>query len=138
VYPSDWSHAVQGALSMTASTVEFFDDLGRRGHQPLLERVSATVRFDVIDGGRTEHRLIVIDHGDVRVSAGDEPADCVLSGDRAVFDAIVSGRASGMAALLRGALAVDGDPELLVLAQRLFPGSRSSGRDAAGAERRTS
>ena len=123
---------------MTVSTVEFLDDLGRGGHQPLLERVRATVRLDVIDGGRTEHRLITIDHGDVRVSAGDEPADCVMSGDRAVFDAILSGRTSGMAALLRGALAVDGDPELLVLAQRLFSGSRASGRDATAAERRTS
>jgi putative sterol carrier protein len=107
---------------MPASIVEFFDDLGHRGHEPLLARVSATVRFDITDDERTEHRLLKVDHGDISVSTGDEPADCVIDGDRATFDAVVSGRSSAMAALLRGALAVDGTPELLVLIQRVFPG----------------
>ena len=125
---------------MTTSTVEFFDNLARRGHEPLLERVSATVRFDITDGERTEHRLVRIDHGDIRVAADNEPADCVLGGDRATFDAIVAGRMTVMVALLLGVLAIDGDPELLVLTQRLFPGPApaSSRRDAVAAERRTS
>jgi hypothetical protein len=125
---------------MTASTVDFFDDLGRRGHEPLLERVSATVRFDITDGGQTDHRLVRIDHGDIRVSAENEPADCVIGGDRALFDAIVGGRMTAMVALLRGQLAVDGDPELLVLTQRLFPGppAGSSGRSAVAEGRRSS
>jgi putative sterol carrier protein len=118
---------------MTASFVEFFDALGRRGHEPLLARVSATVRFDITDGERTEHRLLRVDRGEVRVTADDEPADCVIHGDRATLDAVVSGRSSAMAALLRGALAVDGDPELLVLIQRLFPGHA-----AVAEERRSS
>ena len=107
---------------MTASTIQFFDDLGSRGHQPLLERVSATVRFDITDGGRTLHRLTTIDHGDIRVSEADQPADCVIEGDREAFDALVTGRMSAMVALLRGQLTVEGDPELMVLTQRLFPG----------------
>jgi putative sterol carrier protein len=125
---------------MTESSAEFFDDLGRRGHEPLLQRVSATVRFDITDGERTEHRLVRIDHGDIRVSADNEPADCVLGGDRAVFDAIVGGRMTAMVALLLGVLAVDGDPELLVLTQRLFPGpaAGSSRRDAVAGGSRTS
>jgi hypothetical protein len=115
---------------MTTSTAEFFDNLGRRGHEPLLARVSATVRFDIADGERTEHRLVRIDHGDIRVSADNESADCVLAGDRAVFDAIVGGRM----------LAVDGDPELLVLTQRLFsgPAAGPSRRDAVAGGSRTS
>jgi putative sterol carrier protein len=125
---------------MTESSAEFFDDLGRRGHEPLLQRVSATVRFDITDGERTEHRLVRIDHGDIRVSADNEPADCVLGGDRAVFDAIVGGRMTAMVALLLGVLAVDGDPELLVLTQRLFSGppAGSSRRDAVAGGSRTS
>jgi putative sterol carrier protein len=125
---------------MTASITEFFDQLGSRGHEPRLKRVSATVRFDITDGERTEHRLIRIDHGDIRVSMGDEPADCVISAERAVCDDVVSGRTSALAALLRGAAAVDGDIEVMVLTQRLFTGSQtdSSGRGAVAAGRRSS
>jgi putative sterol carrier protein len=125
---------------MTTSTAEFFDNLSRRGHEPLLKRVRATVRFDITDGERTEHRLVMIDHGDIRMSADDEPADCVFGGDRAVFDAIVGGRMTAMVALLVGVLAVDGDPELLVLTQRLLPGpaAGTSRRDAIAGGSRTS
>lgn len=125
---------------MATSTDEFFDDLGRRGHEPLLHRVSATVRFDIAGNERTEHRLVRIDHGDLRVSADDEPADCVLSADLSVFDAIVGGRTTVMVALLLGVLDVEGDPELVVLTQRLFPGpaAGSSGRDDVAGGRRTS
>jgi putative sterol carrier protein len=125
---------------MTTPTAEFFDNLGHRGHEPLLARVSATVRFDIADGERTEQRLVRIDHGDIRVSADSEPADCVLAGDRAVFDAIVGGRMTAMVALLLGVLAVDGDAELLVLTQRLFsgPAAGSSRRDAVAGGSRTS
>jgi putative sterol carrier protein len=107
-------------VSTTASTVEFFDDLSSREHEPLLERVDATVRFDVVDGEHTEHRLTRINHGHISVSAEYGAADCAMRADRSAFDAIVGGRISGMAALLRGVLTVDGDPELLVLSQRLF------------------
>ena len=108
---------------MTASIVEFLDDLGRRdGHEPLLARVSATVDFDITDGGRTEHRSLRVDHGEVRVSGDSAMADCVIGGDRRVFDDMLTGRTTAMAALLRGELAVQGDPEFLVLLQRVFPG----------------
>jgi putative sterol carrier protein len=124
---------------MTAtSTAEFFDDLSRRGREPLLRRVRATVRFDITDGDRTEHRLVSIDHGDIGMSAAEELADCVLGGDRAVFDAIVGGRMTVMVALLLGVLAIEGDPELLVLTQRLFPGpARSPRPDAVAGGSRT-
>ena len=114
---------------MTASSVDFFENLSSRGHEPLLERVNFTVRFEITDGGRTEHRLARIDHGDIRVSAESAAADCVVCGDRQVFDAVVSGRMTAMAVVLRGSLDIDGDPELLVLAQRLFSAPRS---DSAG------
>lgn len=125
---------------MTTPTDQFFDDLDRRGREPLLTRVSATIRFDITDGEQTEHRLIRIDHGDIRVAVGNEPADCVIRAERAVCDDVVSGRTSALAALLRGAAAVEGDMEVMVLAQRLFTGSQSvpSRRSAVAAGRRSS
>jgi putative sterol carrier protein len=125
---------------MTTPIDQFFDDLDRRGREPLLTRVSATIRFDITDGEQTEHRLIRIDHGDIRVSVGDEPADCVIRAERAVCDDVVSGRTSALAALLRGAAAVEGDMEVMVLTQRLFTGSQSvpSRRSAVAAGRQSS
>jgi hypothetical protein len=101
----------------------------------MLRRVSATVRWDILDGDRTEHRLLRIDHGDLRVAVSGEPADCVIVAERAVCDDVVSGRTSALAALLRGAAAVEGEFELMVLAQRLFPRApgASAGRAVAPA-----
>ena len=48
-------------------------------------------------------------------------ADCVVRGDKALFDGIAGGEVNAMAALLRGALTFQGDPELLVRLQRVFP-----------------
>ena len=110
---------------------DFFAELERRGHEPMLRRVSATVRWDILDGDRTEHRLVRIDHGDLCVAVSDEPADCVIVAERTVCDDVVSGRTSALAALLRGAAAVDGEFELMVLAQRLFP--RTPGASAGRA-----
>ncbi len=110
---------------------DFFADLERRGHEPMLRRLSATVRWDILDGDHTEHRLVRIDHGDLRVAVSDEPADCVITAERAVCDDVVIGRTSALAALLRGAASVDGEFELMVLAQRLFP--RTPGASAGRA-----
>ena len=109
---------------MKSSTVAFFEELGRRGHEPLLERVRATVRFDVGDEASVGHRLLTIDRGDIRVAPqdGPAPADCVVIVGEDLFEEIVGGRTGAMAAFLRGALLVEGDPEVLVLVQRLFPG----------------
>jgi putative sterol carrier protein len=119
---------------------DFFAELERRGHEPMLRRLSATVRWDTLDGDRTEHRLVRIHHGDVQVAVSDEPADCVIVAERAVCDDVVSGRTSALAALLRGAAVVDGDFELMVLAQRLFPRTpaASAGRAVVAAGGRPS
>jgi hypothetical protein len=42
--------------------------------------------------------------------------------DQALFEQIVTGRENATAALLRGLIDVEGNPQLLVLFQRLFPG----------------
>jgi putative sterol carrier protein len=111
---------------MTDATDEFFDNLERRGHEPMLKRLRATLRWDIVDGDHTDHRLVRIVNGDIRVTASDEPADCVIIAERAVCNDVITGRTSALAALLRGAAAVEGDRELMVLAQRLFHRQRAA------------
>ena len=130
-------------------TADFFEELSRRGHEPLLQRVQATIRFEVTDdgdadgsdaggsagsggsgdghdgpGGATTVRLVTVDHGDLRIltdrAGAGATADATIGCSASELDALVSGRTSAMASLLRGALTVQGDPELVVLAQRLF------------------
>ncbi|MGO9976866.1 MAG: SCP2 sterol-binding domain-containing protein [Solirubrobacteraceae bacterium] len=118
------------------STAEFFDGLARRGHEPLLRKVTGSARFDVFAGERTDRWLVSIDKGDIRVSRGNLAADSVLSVGRESFDRLVVGELNLMAAVLRGEVAVEGDPRLIVRLQRLFPralGRRAQGR-AAGSE----
>jgi len=105
----------------SSPTAEFFDELGRRGHEPLLAKASGTARFDVVDGKRVERWLLTIDKGDLRVSRRNVAADAVVRADRASFDRAVAGKLNFMAAGLRGEVVVQGDPALLVLLQRLFP-----------------
>ncbi len=102
-------------------TAEFFDELASRGHEPLLRKVTGSARFDVVTGERTERWLVAIDKGDIRVSRGNAPAGSVLRADKTSFDRIVTGQLNLMAAVLRGEVAVEGDPRLLVRLQRLFP-----------------
>jgi putative sterol carrier protein len=111
---------------MADATAEFFGELGRRGHEPLLEKATGTVRFDLEQGSRTEHWLVAVKKGDVVVSRENAEADCVFRTERELFDLVVGGEMNAMAALLRGAMSVEGDRELLVLFQRLLPGPPSS------------
>jgi len=108
---------------MASPTEVFFEELSRRGHEPMLGKAIGTIRLDlaVADGG-SERWFVSIDRGDVRVSRDGATAGCIVRADRSLFDAIASGRANPMAAMLRGALIVEGDPDLLVLFQRLLPG----------------
>jgi putative sterol carrier protein len=110
------------AVRTTDTTREFFDGLATRGHEPLLARAEGTLRFDLVDPNETEHWLVRVDRGAVEVSRGHTKADVILFGDRSVFDGIVSGRTNAMAAVLRGAIRVEGDLSLAMLFQRVFPG----------------
>jgi putative sterol carrier protein len=121
---------------MADATTEFFQDLGVRGHEPQLEKATGTMRFDLSNGKRTRW-LVTIEKGDVTVSQKSSRADCVAYADREVFDGIVKGEVNAMAAVLRGAMHFEGDPELLVLFQRLFPGPPgATGRPPARSRRR--
>ena len=102
------------------TTAKFFDEVHRRGHDPLLRRVKAVVRFEITGGDERVVRLVSIDHGDVTVSTSDSHADALFRCSTAEFEDLINGQTSAMASLLRGTLTVEGDPELLVLAQRML------------------
>jgi putative sterol carrier protein len=111
-----------------SSSAEFFDELARRGHEPLLKRVRGTVRFDLVDGKKTERWLVTVDRGDIAVSRRNVGADCVLRTDRAVFEGMASGKLNAFAAVLRGEMVFAGDPRLMVALQRLLPAPPSRKR----------
>ena len=107
---------------MTDATTQFFEDLDARGHEPLLEKATGTLRIELLNGKRRARWLVTVKKGDVAVSHANAKADCVVRMDQALFEQIVTGKENATAALLRGLLAVEGNPQLLVLFQRLFPG----------------
>jgi len=107
---------------MAQSTGEFFEGLAERGHEPLLEKATGSIRFDLANGKKSQRWLVSIDKGDVAVSHKNSAPDCTVQSSEKLFDEIVLGEENAMAAVLRGALTIEGDPELLVLFQRIFPG----------------
>jgi putative sterol carrier protein len=113
---------------MTDVTTEFFEGLRARSHDPRLAKASGTIRIDLRNGKRTARWFVTIANGDVTVSRQGTRPDCVARGDRRVFERIVKGEVNAMAAMLRGTIDVEGDPELLVLFQRLFPGPPTRSR----------
>jgi hypothetical protein len=125
---------------MTDATADFFGGLAERGSEPILQNVTGTIRFDLMRGKKAEHWLVTIKKGDVTVSRENVDADSVVRIDKALFDQIASGEANTMASLLRGAVSGEGDLELAIRFERLFPGPPSSSdqRRAAGYARRAS
>ncbi|EEP71330.1 hypothetical protein MCAG_01657 [Micromonospora sp. ATCC 39149] len=111
---------------MPDATTRFFEDLNRRGYEPLLVKTSGTIRFDLREGPRTSHWTVAIDRGRLRVSHEDQEADTVIGISPALFEELAAGRSHGIAAILRGDMTVSGDPRLVVQVERLFPGPPTS------------
>ena len=100
----------------------FFDELGRRGNEPLLRKVSGRVRFDLVDGARTE--LVARGRRQGRAhrgARGGSRPTARSAANAAVFEEVVGGRTNAIAAVLRGALECHGDLELMFAIQRIFP-----------------
>ena len=111
----------------TDATTKFFDELEARGHEPGLEKLTGTLRFDLLNGDkRTARWLIEIEKGDIAVSHKNVRADCTVRMDKTVFDGIAAGEVNAFAAALRGIVDIEGNPELLVFFQRLFPAPPSA------------
>jgi putative sterol carrier protein len=107
--------------SDTDATTKFFDELEARGHEPTLEKLSGTLRFDLVNGKRKARWLVEIDKGDIAISHNNAKADCVVRMEKTLFDGVAAGEVNAFAAALRGVVNIEGNPELLILFQRLFP-----------------
>ncbi len=123
---------------MTDTANELFERLGAVDDLPVLKRANGTMLFELKDGKRSERWRIVVDRGKIAVARGSGAADCVLRADRKLFARIAAGEVNAFAAVLRGAVTIEGDPRLLVLFQRLLPGppSRRRARRTAASGRR--
>jgi putative sterol carrier protein len=113
---------------MADATTKFMNDLGRRGHDPLLRKVTESVRFDLVTGNKTDRWLVRIDDGEVTVSHEGGAADTIIRADRELFDRMARGEANPVAAVLRGDVGWEGSWKSLVAVQRLFPGPQSTGQ----------
>jgi putative sterol carrier protein len=129
---------------MPEPTAKFFAELEHAGHQPLLAKSSGSLRFEITDGSAVERWRVDVHRGDVTVSHKAGAADCVLRAPKPLFLKIASGRENAMAAVLRGALVVEGDLELLMAFARILPGpppkraaNRSSAASTSGKARRS-
>jgi len=118
---------------MTDAMTRVFDGLAEGRHDPRLENVTATVRFDVMDDGRTNRWLLTVKKGDVQASRKSAPADLVIRCERALAERLFAGKANAMAAVLRGELTVEGSADLLVLIQRLLPRPHAARRTEVAA-----
>ena len=113
---------------MSTAIRDFFDRINEAGFDPRLGRVKGTLRLDVDDGSRVDHWLVSIDRGRIAVSHQDAPADCVVRLDPVALEGVVDGAINPTAAMLRGQISVQGDIDLLLYFQRLFP-ARADARD---------
>ena len=115
-------------MAVTDSSAAFFRELEGRGQEPLLGNATGVVRFDLVNGRRTDRWLVTLDRGNVSVSRKNVTADCIVRAKKSLFDAMAVGDVNALAAYLRGDLVLEGDPELLVLIQRVLPGPATTRR----------
>lgn len=107
---------------MPDPTAEFFEGLGRRGHESMLRKVSGSIRFDLAHGRQVDHWHLEIRQGSLRVRRDEREADTIVRGDKADFDRIVRGEAQALTAYMRNEVAIEGKFRLFLLCGRLFPG----------------
>jgi len=124
---------------MAEPTRDFFAKLAEQ-HQPLPAGLTGLMRFDLADGERTEHWYLAIRKGDITVSHNGPEPDCTVGTELATFEAIVTGKMNAMAAVLRGAVEIEGRFALMTAVQRFFaaPADLAPDEPAAGYARRLS
>ncbi|SCL25346.1 SCP-2 sterol transfer family protein [Micromonospora rhizosphaerae] len=107
---------------MSDPTAEFFARLGRRGHEPLLEEVTGTIRFDLAHEHGIDRWFLEISQGDLRVSREEREVDCVIRTSRDLFDRLAKGQEDQYAAWVRNEIRAEGEARLAYLLQRVLPG----------------
>lgn len=106
---------------MTSRTEEFFQALGRHGHEPVLAKVTGTIGFEILQGPQRQTWTVTIRAGDITVSRAPTRSDALVRVGREVFDRTVTGEESLFAAMVRGEAQVEGDIALLVVSLPRLP-----------------
>jgi putative sterol carrier protein len=109
---------------MSETTQAFFERLSERGYEPLLHRISGTIRCHIGDAGSW---FVAIKNGSLTVSRDRAGADCVLACSREDFDRMVVGKQNPTTLLLQGKMKIAGNIGLAQIFQRLFPDESLSG-----------
>lgn len=120
---------------MPDPTAEFFEGLGRRGHEFLLRKIDGTVRFELEHDQQIDHWHLTITKGNLKVSRGRHEADTVIHAEKAFFDRMARGETKPLPGLLRNDITVEGKLQLLIVLERLLPGPPGA-RDPRPAARR--
>jgi predicted lipid carrier protein YhbT len=99
---------------------EFFESIGEQGFDPRLGHIRGTIRIESQRSNHVEHWLVTLDRGAIQVSRDNTPADCLVRTDFATLQGLIDGSVNGMAAMLRGLVAVEGELDLLLYFSRLL------------------
>jgi hypothetical protein len=118
---------------MTTASDGFFEQLNDRGYEPLLAKTTGTLCVELVHGEQSDRYFVTITKGAVSVSRDAADVHCRVSSPMPLFERVVQGEVNAMAAVLRGDMTVDGDPGILLLFQRLFPGPPNSSHPRARA-----
>jgi putative sterol carrier protein len=92
-------------------------------HPAVPKTISGSLRFDLEDGNRSEHWRVTFTKGEISTARSNTVADCIARTDKATLEAIILGRVNAMAAILRGAIKVEGQVLLLALFRSLLIGT---------------
>jgi hypothetical protein len=105
---------------MSDPVEDFFQDLAQRSYEPLLQHITGSIRFDLLDADQVDHWWVGIDRGRLTVCHEDRDAGSVTKEERSTFADVILGRRNAMTTFLRGDAGYAGDGEPLVVFQRLF------------------
>lgn len=108
-------------LVVSEAIEQFFESLPDRALETLRALRSGTIQIALSDGHRTDHWLVRMRPGAIEVSHARGPADAIWYSSEDLFERLVTGRAQGLAAVLRNESAASGDITLFLVFQRFFP-----------------
>ncbi len=109
---------------MSDTTQAFFEQLAKRGYEPLLHSVSGSFHWDIEGAGSW---FVVVKNGALSVSRDKAGADCVLACSKEDFDRMVVGKQNPTTLLMQGKMKITGNIGLAQMFQRLFPVESLSG-----------
>ncbi|MDO3703870.1 SCP2 sterol-binding domain-containing protein [Micromonospora sp. C28SCA-DRY-2] len=99
----------------------FFESLPARAPEILRGLISGTLQIELTNGDGTDHWLVRMRPGAIEVSRQRGPADAIWYSSEELFERLVTGRAQGVAAVLRNESTFSGNVVLFLAFRRFFP-----------------